>query len=132
MHPDGDGLYLQVRGSSKSWIYRYSDGGRTRYLGLGGYPAISLAAARRVRDSARERVKAGGDPIAEKRPVAVQKPMVITFGEAVKDYIAAHQPTWRNAKHQQQWRNTLDTYAKPIMELPVEAVDTQAVRSVLK
>jgi len=72
MHPDGDGLYLQVRGSSKSWIYRYSGAGRTRYLGLGGYPETTLAMARKARDSARERVKAGGDPIAEKRPIAVE------------------------------------------------------------
>ena len=95
MHPDGDGLYLQVRGSSKSWIYRYSGAGRTRYLGLGGYPETTLAMARKARDSARERVKAGGDPIAEKRPVAVEKPAVITFREAVDDYISAHQTTWR-------------------------------------
>src|SRR4051794_1243723 len=95
MHPDGDGLYLQVRGSSKSWNYRYSGGGRTRYLGLGGYPETSLATARKARDSARERVKAGGDPIAEKRPVAVEKPAMVTFGEAVNDDIAAHQAIWR-------------------------------------
>ena len=58
-------------------------------------------------DSARERVKAGGDPIAEKRPVAVAKPAVVTFGEAVSDYIAADQATWRNAKHREQHRRYL-------------------------
>lgn len=132
MHPDGDGLYLQVRGAGKSWIYRYSNAGRTRYLGLGGYPETSLASARKARDSAQERVKAGGNPIADKRPVLVEKPAVVTFRQAVDDYIAAHQATWRNPKHRQQWRNTLETYAKPLMDQPVEAVDTLAVRSVLK
>ena len=60
MHPDGDGLYLQVRGSSKAWIFRYAAGGRPHWLGLGGYPAIFLASARKARDSAREKVRAGG------------------------------------------------------------------------
>jgi len=132
MHPDGDGLYLQVRGASKSWIYRYASSGRTRYLGLGGYPDTTLAAARRARDSAREKVRTGGDPIADKRPAVPERPTVVTFRQAVDDFISAHQVMWRNPKHRQQWRNTLDAYAKPLMDLPVEAVDTLAVRAVLK
>ena len=132
MHPDGDGLYLQVRGGSKSWIYRYGIGGRTRYLGLGAYPDTSLASARKARDSAREKVRAGGDPIAEKRPAAIEKPAGMTFREAVDDYLAAHQATWRNPKHRQQWRNTLDTFAQPLMDKAVDDIDTLAVRSVLK
>ena len=31
-----------------------------------------------------------------------------TFAEVADAYIAAHEATWRNAKHRQQWRNTLD------------------------
>lgn len=132
MHPDGDGLYLQVRGASKAWIFRYGAGGRTRYLGLGGYPETSLAGARKARDSAREKVRAGGDPIADKRPAVSEKPITITFRQAVDDYISAHEAAWRNPKHRQQWRNTLDTYAKPLMDMPVEEIDTLAVRAVLK
>ena len=48
------------------------------------------------------------------------------------DFISAHQAAWRNAKHRQQWRNTLDTYGKRLMDMPVEEIDTLAVRSVLK
>src|SRR5487761_2389961 len=86
MHPDGDGLYLQVRGSSKAWIFRYAVGGRPHWLGLGGYPATSLASARKARDSAREKIRAGGDPIAKKPPAASDKPAAITFREAVDDF----------------------------------------------
>ena len=88
MHPDGDGLYLQVRGGSKSWIYRYGVGGRTRYLGLGAYPETSLAGARKARDSAREKVRAGGDPIADKRPAANEAPTAMTFRQAVGYFIS--------------------------------------------
>jgi integrase len=131
MHPDGDGLYLQVRGASKCWIYRYGSGGRTRYLGLGAYPGVSLASARKARDKAKAKIQAGSDPIVEKRPSAITKPATVTFRQAVDDYIFAHQQIWRNAKHRQQWRNTLDTYAKPLMDRAVEAIDTMMVKSVL-
>ena len=48
-------------------------------------------------------------------------------------YIAAHEPSWRNAKHRQQWRNTLDTYAGPVLgKLPVAQVDVGAVMRVLE
>jgi integrase len=40
---------------------------------------------------------------------------------------------WRNAKHAEQWQNTLDTYAGPVFgNLPVQAVDTALVEKVLK
>src|SRR5205823_2959260 len=40
---------------------------------------------------------------------------------------------WRNAKHHQQWRNTLNTYANPILgKLPVAQVSVGAVIRVLE
>ena len=48
-------------------------------------------------------------------------------------YIAAHEASWRNAKHRQQWRNTLDTYADPILgKLPVAQVEVGDVMRVLE
>lgn len=32
---DGDGLYLRVRASSKSWLYRYKSGTKQIKIGLG-------------------------------------------------------------------------------------------------
>lgn len=50
MHPDGNGLYLQVRqgthGLTRSWVYRYSTAGKQTWLGLGPYPLVTLAQAR--------------------------------------------------------------------------------------
>src|SRR3979490_1716111 len=37
----------------------------------------------------------------------------VTFEQAARSYIAAHESGWRNAKHGQQWRNTLASYAYP-------------------
>uniref|UniRef100_UPI0025B6D0BE Arm DNA-binding domain-containing protein n=1 Tax=Turicimonas muris TaxID=1796652 RepID=UPI0025B6D0BE len=46
MHADGNGLYLRVRGNSKSWIFRYRANGKLHDVGLGSLNDISLAQAR--------------------------------------------------------------------------------------
>jgi hypothetical protein len=44
---DGGNLYFRVAPSgARGWIFRFALGGRTRDMGLGAYPEISLAAAR--------------------------------------------------------------------------------------
>ena len=49
---DGGGLYLQVaRAGSRSWVFRFSLGGKRREMGLGPYPGVSLAAARKSASS---------------------------------------------------------------------------------
>jgi len=51
---DGDGLHLLVTPSGgKLWRYRYRFGGRESMLGLGAFPAVSLANARSRRYEAK-------------------------------------------------------------------------------
>ncbi len=65
MHADGRGLYLRIAaGGSKAWIYRATVDGRRREMGLGSFPAVSLAKARALADEHRAAVAAGADPIA--------------------------------------------------------------------
>jgi hypothetical protein len=45
---DGDGLYLRVRASSKSWLYRYKSDEKQIKIGLSAYPTITLAMAREL------------------------------------------------------------------------------------
>jgi len=60
MYPDGGGLYLCVGSeNARSWIFRFSRAGRTRYMGLGSLAAVSLAEARQKVGEAR-RLLAGG------------------------------------------------------------------------
>jgi hypothetical protein len=48
-------------------------------------------------------------------------------------YIDTHEAGWRNAKHAQQWRNTLQTYAYPsIGNLLVRDVELPQVLSILE
>jgi len=137
-HADGGGLYHRVApGGSRGWIFRYALHGRTHDMGLGAYPEISLAAARKRAFEFRQMLAEGTDPLAErnaKRAAArVEDAKTITFDDCAKAYIAAHADGWRNAKHRQQWGNTLYTYVSPAFgKLPVRAIDTGLVMRALE
>lgn len=116
-HPDGGGLYLQITPSGgKSWIFRYRRNSRERQMGLGPLRFVTLAQAREKARVARSLLFEGQDPIerATLAPV-VQTPSGVTFDEATRSYIDLNKTAWRNAKHAQQWRNTLNTYALPTL-----------------
>ena len=55
-----------------------------------------------------------------------------TFGAMADEFITAHEPSWRNAKHVWQWRQTLTQYAAPLRDIPVNDVSTADVLAVLK
>ena len=59
---------------------------------------------------------------------------IITFDSAATSYIASHKRGWKNEKHeQQQWKNTLATYASPAFgSLPVGQIETALVIRVLE
>ncbi len=143
-HADGGGLYLLVKETGvRSWVYRYMLGDRSRDMGLGpaGKGGISLAKARDLAAALRLKVRAGIDPLDEGQQKAAEaraaaqaaKIAGITFKAVAGAYIAANEDSWRNAKHRQQWRNTLAQYVYPVMgDLPVAAIDTVHVLKILE
>ena len=65
---DAGGLFLLVQPSGgKLWRLKYRVDGREKKLGIGTYPEVSLAEARKRRDDARELLAAGKDPSREKQ-----------------------------------------------------------------
>lgn len=133
-YADGGGLYLQVSASgSKSWVFRYQRQSIRKEMGLGALNAVPLAIAREVAAEKRGILAAGNDPLSEKRAVLAAERGTVTFREAAESYIEAHAPGWRNRKHAQQWRNTLENYAHPLLGgLPVGKIDTGLVLKVLE
>lgn len=131
------GLYLQVRGPSKSWILRVMVGKKRRDMGLGGYPSVTLAMAREKARQAREAIGSGVDPILEreraKSALVAAQMSELTFDQATKKFLDARSDEWRNAKHRQQWENTLATYASPIFgNLLVADIQREHVLAVLE
>jgi integrase len=137
LHPDGNGLYLQIaRNGSRSWVLRYRLGRARRYLGLGALHSTSLSQARELAAAARRQLLAGEDPVAARQAkqaaLRLADAKAMTFSQAAAAYIEAHRPGWRNADHANQWRNSLATHAFPIIgALPVAAIDTTLVMQVL-
>ncbi|WP_428417582.1 tyrosine-type recombinase/integrase [Methylibium sp.] len=113
------GLYLQINGAAKSWILRALIGRKRRDMGLGGYPAVTLAMAREKARQARAAIDAGTDPILErdraKSALLAAQASAITFAVAARMFMDGRSDEWRSDKHRQQWANTLDTYAGPII-----------------
>lgn len=131
---DGDGLVLNIAaGGTKSWLFRYRDRstGRIRERGLGSVRTLSLKEAREKARVVRQQLLDGIDPIDHARKARAAAKVVtakaMTFGQCVDRYIAAHESGWRNVKHRQQWRNTLDTYTAKLKDLPVGEISTDLV-----
>ena len=137
-YSDGDNLYLDFKEPpSKNWVFRYKRGGRARDMGLGPWPLVGLAEAREQAIEARRKLRAGIDPIDEKKAarlaLKLERAKVMTFKQGAEAYIAAHEAGWKNAKHAAQWPSTLQAYAYPVFgALPVSAVDTALVMKALQ
>ncbi|WP_270937193.1 tyrosine-type recombinase/integrase [Falsiroseomonas oryzae] len=151
---DAHGLYLQLapgaeagKAAGKSWLFRYSFAGKAREMGLGKVsladdkPGVTLGAARRKVTELHAKLRDGIDPIAErdarfasaKAEAQAAAARTKTFREVTDLYLAAHEATWKNVKHRQQWENTLATYAFPHFgDRPVADVDTAAVLAALE
>jgi integrase len=137
-HADGNNLYLQVTSSNgKSWIFRYSFDGKRREMGIGSYPEISLEKAREAAIELRRLVKSSIDPIEQRKidqaAKRAERNNVVTFAYCAEQYIESHRHGWKNVKHAQQWTNTLEQYAYPVIgEMPVKEVDTTHVLRILE
>lgn len=116
---DGNGLYLQVAaGGSKSWIFRFKINKRERQMGLGSIHDRSLSEAREHVRKLRLLLDQGIDPIdqrqAERERNLLAATQRRTFKECAEEYHKLHATGWKNAKHADQWINTLTAYAFPI------------------
>lgn len=140
LYGDGGGLYLQVSQVSenvtRAWVFRFMLNRRARKMGLGSVHTFSLAEARERARAARQQVADGIDPVearlvdrdARRKDEAER----IIFRDAVKRFLAVHEPSWRNDKHRAQWRSTLETYAYPTLGArPVKAIDAALINGVV-
>ena len=125
-HSDGAGLTLRVGDNgSRRWVLRMRVDGKPTNLGLGVFPAVSLAEARKLAVERRSR------PVTDKRPAAPPPPAP-TFAEVAERVIELRRPSW-TPKHAAQWVATLQTHAYPFIgHLRVDAITTDHVMAALE
>lgn len=113
------GLYLQVKPPARTWILRAMIGEKRRDMGLGGFPDVPLAMAREKAREARLQIERGVDPIEARREaksaLKATAAAARTFAECANGFVDAKSAEWRNPKHRQQWTNTLEQYAYPVV-----------------
>lgn len=140
LHSDGHGLYLKVQASrdstqpNKSWIFRWGAGGKNS-IGLGSLRDVTLAEARDLAIQAHRQVQQGIDPRQERekqRTESLASQDALTFQQAAEMCILSKKAGWKNAKHTQQWENTLSTYAYPFIgKIACSDVTTDQILQVL-
>jgi len=138
MRGDGGGLWLKTTDNgSRSWILRFRFAGKERWMGLGGFPDVGLREAREAAKVARNKVRQQINPLEERRSLRTslqaEQAASQTFDQCVAQYIEAHRTGWKNAKHADQWLNTLTAYASPVIgSLPVDRVDLPHILKILE
>ena len=133
-YADGNGLSLRVDGKGyRRWIWRGMVNSKAIVRGLGGYPAVPLAEARKAAAKVREDAKAGTLEGAPPPPKPFSAVAVPTFAEAAAKVIELRRPTWTNWRHAAQWQYTLNFYAAPVLgDMPVDEITTADVLDVLE
>ena len=108
-HHDGRGLFLRVcELGSRCWVLRLTVDGRRREIGLGGWPAVGLADARRKAHEHRAAAADGRDPLADRRRCDVP-----VFREAARIVWEANKARWRNERTAALWWASLENHAFP-------------------
>ena len=138
---DGLGLWLQVteaaNGVTKAWLFRYTRHGRARQMGLGPSHTVSLAEARERARQARQVLLDGDDPLEIKRKkrdeARTETAERILFRDAAERFLDLYESTWKNAKHKDQWKSTLKSYAYPTLgNRPLSAIDGALITDALE
>ncbi|TXL62457.1 tyrosine-type recombinase/integrase [Zeimonas arvi] len=132
-HADGGNLYLIVKPTGASWVFRYTaPSGRQREMGLGpclrdtqAAAGASLTRARKAAGKAREVLDAGGDPLevrrvereaakaADEAAKAEKQRDRATLARVAREYHERVIEPTKTAKHGAQWIASLENHVPP-------------------
>lgn len=119
----GFGLRIRETGS-RSWIFQYKIGRKTRRVVIGRASAIKVGRAREMAGELHAKVRLGGDPAAEKR-VQVERASH-TLGGLTDKYLAQQETELRPGSYREVKRH-LQVHVKPLHGLPVDTIDKRTV-----
>ena len=131
-------LFPSATAGQGKWILRFVSpvSGKRRDMGLGIYPAIGIAEARKAAFSARQEIAAGVDPIEKRKMLEAENHLHVeipTFEQAALGVYEELRLGFRNPKHADQWINTLKTYVFPYLaKVPVSDLKARDFADALK
>lgn len=129
---DGMGLMLIIHpNGGRYWRFRYRFYGVEKMIGLGTYPAVTIAEAREQRDEYRRLIKDGRDPI-EVRDELRNHNNAARFSEYSAQWVDRFLKN-KNPKTRKQAQARLDKWVTPrIGNYPVPAVTRKTVIGLLR
>lgn len=133
-HCDGRGLWLVVReDGGAQWVLRVTVHGRRREMGLGGFPALGLAEARKVAQRWRDVAAAGRDPIKEREAEArAARREDISLAVLTADAFEARKAELKGDGTAGRWLSPLNIHVLPKLgRVPVTDLDQRDIRDCL-
>jgi integrase len=133
-HCDGAGLWLVKRDTGGAqWVLRVTVHGRRREMGLGGFPSLGLADARKLAQRWRNVAAAGRDPIkeraAEERAARRED---ITLAILTADAFEARKAELKGDGLAGRWLSPLTIHVLPKLgKVPVTDLDQRDIRDTL-
>lgn len=133
-YQDGRGLFLLKRDKARGfWHFRFSLDGKRPEMGLGAWPEVSLAEARDAANAARELVRKGINPIAERKDSELRRKGIPTLSECIYDAYEARKASLRGEGKAGRWLSPLEMHVIPkIGSLPVTEIDQNVITEALR
>ncbi|NBV01092.1 MAG: site-specific integrase [Burkholderiaceae bacterium] len=135
--PKTKGLQLLIKKNGKKyWVLRFSYLGKRHEIGFGSFPDVSIKLAREMAYEQRIKLIQGINPLEIKQKDIKAKLNDLRRSVLFKDFaitcIDKKKDEWRNSKHADQWRNTLEQYAFPIIgNLNLSEINTSHILMIL-
>lgn len=134
---DGDGLFLLIKTSGKKlWRFRYqrpASSSRTN-LSLGSYPALTLAAARQMRDQYLSILAQGIDPQKQQEEVSEQRQIELDsiFSVVAGRWFQLKSKSVTEDYAKDIWRSLEKDIFPAIGEIPVQALKAKTIVEALE
>jgi integrase len=133
-HCDGGGLwFIKRKDGGAQWMLRVNVHGRRREMGLGGFPSLGLADARKLSERWRSMAAAGRDPIkeraAEERAARRED---ITLSIITHDAFESRKAELKGDGKAGRWLTPLTLHVLPKLgKVPVTDLDQRDIRDTL-
>ncbi len=132
---DFEGLFVLVKlNGSKLWQFKYRMDGKERLLSIGVYPDVSLAQARKAKESARASIAAGIDPSAAKQQEKRQRREVSgqTFERLGAEFLSKQRKEGRSAATLSKTEYHLKLASRDFGRMPITEITAPIILKTLR
>ena len=133
-HCDGAGLWLVKRDTGGAqWVLRVTIHGRRREMGLGGFPSLGLAEARKLAERWRSVAAAGRDPVKEREAEErAARREDISLAILTADAFESRKAELKGDGAAGRWLSPLTLHVLPKLgRVPVTDIDQRDIRDTL-